>query len=46
VLFTDLANPASNSIYARIGYKPVGDFTLYRFEIELSTTPPPNESAA
>jgi uncharacterized protein len=31
VLFTDLANPTSNSIYARIGYKPVGDFALYRF---------------
>ncbi len=31
VLFTDLANPTSNSIYARIGYKPVCDFTLYHF---------------
>lgn len=30
-LFTDLANPTSNSIYQKIGYKPVGDFTLYRF---------------
>lgn len=25
VLFTDLANPASNSIYQRIGYRPVHD---------------------
>lgn len=25
-LFTDLANPTSNSIYRRIGYEPVGDF--------------------
>jgi predicted GNAT family acetyltransferase len=31
VLFTDLANPTSNSIYARIGYRPVRDFTLWRF---------------
>jgi predicted GNAT family acetyltransferase len=25
VLFTDLANPVSNSIYPRIGYRPVHD---------------------
>ena len=25
-LFTDLANPTSNAIYARIGYQPVADF--------------------
>ena len=31
VLFTDLANPTSNSIYQRIGYQPVGDFAMYRF---------------
>ncbi len=30
-LFTDLANPTSNSIYQRIGYKPVGDFRMYKF---------------
>jgi predicted GNAT family acetyltransferase len=29
VLFTDLANPTSNAIYARIGYRPLADFTLY-----------------
>lgn len=31
-LFTDLSNPASNSIYSKIGYMPVGDafeFNLY-----------------
>jgi predicted GNAT family acetyltransferase len=39
VLFTDLANPTSNSIYARIGYQPVGDFTLYQFETELPASP-------
>ncbi|HEV2147672.1 MAG TPA: GNAT family N-acetyltransferase, partial [Longimicrobiaceae bacterium] len=31
VLYTDLANPTSNSIYTRIGYRPVGDSTLFRF---------------
>lgn len=30
-LFTDLANPTSNHIYQAIGYKPVCDYTLYRF---------------
>ena len=32
VLFTDLANPVSNSIYAKIGYTPVCDFNEYGFE--------------
>ena len=31
-LFTDLANPTSNHIYQQIGYRPVGDFSIYRFE--------------
>ncbi len=31
-LFTDLANPTSNGIYQKIGYKPVGDYWEYRFE--------------
>ncbi len=30
-LFTDLANPTSNSIYQRIGYRAIGDFTHYLF---------------
>lgn len=30
-LFTDLANPVSNSIYMKIGYKPVCDYDEYRF---------------
>ncbi len=30
-LFTDLANPISNSIYQKIGYQAVCDFDLYRF---------------
>ncbi|QBD80225.1 GNAT family N-acetyltransferase [Ktedonosporobacter rubrisoli] len=28
-LFTDLSNPISNSIYQKIGYRPVCDFTEY-----------------
>lgn len=31
VLFTDLANPTSNSIYQKIGYRPVYDGAEYRF---------------
>jgi predicted GNAT family acetyltransferase len=31
-LYTDLANPTSNSIYRRIGYRPVCDAALYRLE--------------
>lgn len=30
-LFTDLANPTSNSIYQQIGYRPVCDFATLRF---------------
>lgn len=32
VLFTDLANPTSNTIYQRIGYRPVSDRTIVRFQ--------------
>lgn len=32
-LFTDLANPTANSIYQQIGYEPVTDIDLYRFEV-------------
>lgn len=31
-LFTDLANPVSNSIYQQIGYRPVSDRLLVKFE--------------
>ncbi len=31
-LFTDLANPTSNAIYARIGYEPVADWDQWLFE--------------
>ena len=30
-LFTDLANPTSNSIYTKLGYRPVCDVAEYRF---------------
>ncbi|MGA2347857.1 MAG: GNAT family N-acetyltransferase [Candidatus Sulfotelmatobacter sp.] len=32
ILYTDLGNPTSNSIYRRIGYKAVGEALRYRFE--------------
>ncbi|MBK6019517.1 GNAT family N-acetyltransferase, partial [Streptomyces sp. MBT53] len=31
LLFTDLANPTSNALYQRIGYRPAADFTAYDF---------------
>jgi RimJ/RimL family protein N-acetyltransferase len=32
VLYTDLANPTSNSIYQKIGYKPICDSLMLKFE--------------
>lgn len=31
-LYTDLANPVSNGIYQKIGYRPIGDSANYGFE--------------
>ncbi|MET8677118.1 GNAT family N-acetyltransferase [Streptomyces sp. NPDC004647] len=31
LLFADLANPTSNGLYQRIGYRPVTDFAVYNF---------------
>ncbi|MFD8611535.1 GNAT family N-acetyltransferase [Streptomyces sp. NPDC059631] len=31
LLFTDLANPTSNGLYQRIGYRPVSDFAVHAF---------------
>ncbi|MGW6397217.1 GNAT family N-acetyltransferase [Streptomyces sp. NPDC055134] len=31
LLFTDLANPTSNGLYLRIGYRPVRDFAVHTF---------------
>lgn len=33
-LFTDLANPTSNKIYQRIGYRSILDFPLYLFDAD------------
>jgi len=30
-LFADVENPISNKIYQRIGYRPIGDFSVVRF---------------
>lgn len=32
VLFTDLANPTSNAIHQQIGYRPVRDQSVIRFD--------------
>ena len=32
ILYTQLANPTSNAIYQRIGYKPLSDFAAYVLE--------------
>jgi len=31
LLFTDLANPTSNTLYQRLGYRPISDWTVLRF---------------
>jgi RimJ/RimL family protein N-acetyltransferase len=31
VLFTDLDNPTSNTLYQRLGYRPVSDWAVLRF---------------
>jgi predicted GNAT family acetyltransferase len=31
LLHTDLANPTSNGVYQRIGYRPVHDVTEFEF---------------
>jgi GNAT superfamily N-acetyltransferase len=36
VLFTDLANPTSNALYRRLGYRPVGDRVLLRLAPDSS----------
>jgi predicted GNAT family acetyltransferase len=37
LLFTDLANPTSNGLYQRIGYRPVADFAVYDFQGQSSS---------
>ncbi|MGW3666443.1 GNAT family N-acetyltransferase [Streptomyces sp. NPDC005141] len=38
LLFTDLANPTSNGLYQRIGYRPVSDFATYDFTDDVART--------
>jgi predicted GNAT family acetyltransferase len=38
VLYTNLDNPTSNSIYQQIGYKPVSDSTGWQFSPALEPT--------
>jgi hypothetical protein len=38
-LYTDVANPTSNHIYEEIGYEPVCNSTMYRFEKAHSAAP-------
>ncbi|MET7981407.1 MULTISPECIES: GNAT family N-acetyltransferase [unclassified Streptomyces] len=35
LLFTDLANPTSNGLYQRIGYRPVAGFATYDFTYDV-----------
>lgn len=35
VLFTDLGNPVSNSVYQRIGYRPVEDRAVFAFSASV-----------
>jgi RimJ/RimL family protein N-acetyltransferase len=41
LLFTDLANPTSNALYQRIGYRPVADFAVYDFQGQSSSRAQP-----
>jgi predicted GNAT family acetyltransferase len=41
LLFTDPANPTSNALYQRLGYRPVRDFTAYRFGVTATATATP-----
>jgi RimJ/RimL family protein N-acetyltransferase len=36
VLFTDLGNPAPNKVYQRIGFRPVSDFRVTRFNPQIA----------
>jgi RimJ/RimL family protein N-acetyltransferase len=36
MLYTDLANPSSNALYQRLGYRPVTDAAVLRFRVDAS----------
>jgi predicted GNAT family acetyltransferase len=40
VLFTDLANPTSNSIYQQIGFRPVADYRVVHFDANRASRRP------
>ncbi|MFD7981353.1 GNAT family N-acetyltransferase [Streptomyces sp. NPDC059071] len=35
LLFTDAANPTSNALYQRLGYRPIGDHSAVELDLEL-----------
>lgn len=45
LLFEDLANPTSNGLYQRIGYRPMADFAVYDFGAVSGDVPPVREGA-
>ncbi|WP_035846877.1 GNAT family N-acetyltransferase [Kitasatospora azatica] len=46
LLFTDLANPTSNSIYQKIGFRPLGDSVILNFTADPARTATPTVSPA
>ncbi|MES9510628.1 hypothetical protein ABWJ92_30165 [Streptomyces sp. NPDC000609] len=44
-LFADPANPASNGLYQRIGYRPLADFAVYDFSAGSGDVRPLDEGA-
>lgn len=46
LLFTDLANPTSNAIYQRLGYRPDGDWAQWRFDPAPATASDPAPATA
>ena len=39
VLYTDLANPVSNALYERLGYRPVEDRVVLSFTLPVTLHP-------
>ncbi|WP_268256672.1 GNAT family N-acetyltransferase [Streptomyces sulfonofaciens] len=42
LLFADLANPTSNALHQRIGYRPVGDVDVHAFTPGPAAPTPPS----
>jgi RimJ/RimL family protein N-acetyltransferase len=40
VLFADLANPTSNALYQRLGYRPLTNWAVYDFSADFSSAAP------